>query len=407
MPLLPTTASAGPTDRTGRRRDGVVLLNWRDRTHPEGGGSELYAETLAHRLAARGEPVTMLCAAHPGAPREQAQDGVRLLRRGGRRTVYLWAAVLGLLGRLGPHGVVVEVHNGVPFLARLWSRRPVVVLVHHVHREQWPVVFGPRVARWGWWVESRLAPRVNRRCRYVAVSEVTREELVGLGVDRTRIDVVHNGTALPRAVTGARSPTPRIVVLGRLVPHKRVELLLDAVAELRHEVPGLAVDVAGDGYWLPQVHEHVARLGLADIVTVHGFVDEQTKAELLHRAWLHAVPSLKEGWGLSVVEAGTYGTPSVAFRSAGGLAESVVDGVSGVLVDDLRSWYEELRALLVDPQRCAELGGSARRHAARFDWDASAAAFDAVLAEVQAAGRAGPGRPADGRARDAQHWGDR
>ena len=78
------------------------------------------------------------------------------------------------LGRLGVPHTVIEVQNGVPFLARIWARRShVVVLVHHVHREQWHVVLPAPLAGVGWWVESRLAPRVNRRTAYVAVSRST------------------------------------------------------------------------------------------------------------------------------------------------------------------------------------------------------------------------------------------
>lgn len=370
-------------EQPARVRDGVLFLNWRDLTHPEGGGSELYVETVAQRLAAAGEPVTVLCAAHGNAPRDEVKDGVRYVRRGGRRSVYLWAAALGVAGRLGRHGVVVDVHNGVPFLANLWSRRPVVVLVHHVHREQWPVVFGPRAARVGWWLESRVAPRVNRGCRYVAVSEVTRDELVELGLTRAQVAVVHNGSHPPLATEVSRTEHPSLVVLGRLVPHKRVELVLAAAAELRHRVPGLQVDVLGEGYWHERLTERVAELGLGDVVTLHGRVDEQTKADVLARSWLHVVPSLKEGWGLSVVEAGTHGTPSVAFRSAGGLAESIVDGVSGMLLDDLTALPGALEALLTDSTRRADLGLGAQRRAARFSWPLSAHAFDDVLQAVR------------------------
>ncbi|MCW2777961.1 MAG: glycosyl transferase group 1 [Frankiales bacterium] len=358
---------------------GVVFLNWRDLTNPEGGGSELYVETVAQRLAATGEAVTVFCAAHANAPRDEVKDGVRYLRRGNHLTVYLWAALLGLFGGFGEHGLVVEVHNGVPFLARQWSRRPVVELVHHVHREQWPVVFGPVGARVGWWLESWLAPRVNRRCSYVAVSDVTRDELAGLGVDPARVTVVHNGTTPPLPTTAARTAHPSVVVLGRVVPHKRVELVLQAAAALRDALPGLRVDVVGDGYWLPALRDEVARLGLADVVTLHGRVDEQTKADLLARSWVHAVPSVKEGWGLSVVEAGTHSTPSIAFRAAGGLAESIVDGTSGVLVDDEQGLQDGLRTLLTDTVERERLALGARRHAARFTWAGTATAFGAVL----------------------------
>src|SRR5919198_1046156 len=131
----PGGTDGGTAGRVGR--GGVVILNWRDTRNPEGGGSELYVERIAAGLAARGRPVTMVCAGWPGAPREERRDGIRILRRGSRLTVYLWAALLYLSGRVGPHDVVVDVQNGLPFFAALYARRPVVVLCHHVHREQW------------------------------------------------------------------------------------------------------------------------------------------------------------------------------------------------------------------------------------------------------------------------------
>jgi glycosyltransferase involved in cell wall biosynthesis len=371
--------------RGARATEDVLILNWRDLTNPEGGGSELYVESVASRLAAAGDRVTLFCAAHTEAPRDELKDGVRYVRRGNHLTVYLWAAALLVLGRLGRTGTVLEVQNGVPFLARLWTRRRVVVLVHHVHREQWSVVFGRLGARLGWWLESWLAPRVNRRCGYVAVSEVTKAELVRLGVRADRVDVIHNGTSPALPTDEPRAAVPTIAVLGRVVPHKRVELVLEAAARLRHEVPGLRVEVAGDGYWLPMLRDRVTALGLDDVVVLHGRVSEQAKHDLLARAWVHAVPSVKEGWGLSVVEAGTHGTPSVAFRAAGGLAESIVDGRTGLLVDTPDELRVVLAELLANAPLRDLLGSGARAHAARFDWAATAAAFSDLLRFADAA----------------------
>ena len=163
----------------------VLILNWRDLTHPQGGGSERYAQEVAAGLVGRGHQVTLFCAAHPGAPDEELlTTGVRVVRAGDRLSVYPRGAVEFWRRRLGDPDVIVDVQNGVPFFSRLWSRRPVVVLCHHVHREQWPIVLGPRMAALGWWLESVVAPRVQRGLRYVTVSEASRAELVGLGVPR-------------------------------------------------------------------------------------------------------------------------------------------------------------------------------------------------------------------------------
>jgi glycosyltransferase involved in cell wall biosynthesis len=303
-----------------------------------------------------------------------------VVRRGGRLTVYLHAWWAHLTGRLGGHDVVVDVQNGMPFLSALWCRRPLVVLVHHVHREQWRVVMPPLQARVGWWVESRLAPRLYRRARYVAVSEATRQELVGLGVRPGAVTVVHNGMAAPRpAVAVPRTPFPSICVLGRLVPHKRVELALEAAARIRQHLPELRVRVAGQGYWEPRVRETVERLGLQDAVELLGWVDEETKQRVLASSWALAMPSVKEGWGLAVLEAAANGTPTVAFRAAGGLRESVLHGTTGLLADDLGEFTRHLAWVLLNRHLRERLGEAARAHAARFTWPQSVAAFAAVL----------------------------
>jgi glycosyltransferase involved in cell wall biosynthesis len=364
----------------------IAICNWRDLRHPEGGGSELYIESIATRLAAAGNRVTLMTAAVEGAPRDEVVGGVHYRRRGSHHTVYFRAA-WALLSRQVRPDVVVDVQNGVPFMSTLFTRRPVVALVHHVHREQWPIVFGPRAARVGWWVESRLGPFLYRRSQYVVVSEATRRELHELGIDSSRVAVVHNGTPTLSTPRIARSATPRIVVLGRLVPHKQVGVVLEAAAALRARYPGLIIDVVGQGYYETELRAQTSSLGLDGAVVFHGWVDEATKSDLLARAWVNAVPSVKEGWALSVVEAATHGTPSIAFAGAGGLDESIVAAVTGLLVVGGQAEFtRDLGELLGDPARCATLGQAACAHAAMFTWDDAALDMAAVL--DGAAGRA-------------------
>src|SRR3712207_3523257 len=132
---------------------------------------------MAEGLARAGLRVSLFCAAHDRAPGDEVIGGVRVVRRGGRLGIYP-RALLHVL-RQRPR-LVVDVQNGLPFGSSLVRRGPVVVLVHHVHREQWPIVFGRLGGAVGWWLESVVAPRIYRRSRYVTVSTATAEELVGL-----------------------------------------------------------------------------------------------------------------------------------------------------------------------------------------------------------------------------------
>ena len=373
----------------------VLLLCWRDTGHPQGGGSETYLQRIGAQLADAGMDVTLRTARYRGAERREVVDGVRISRGGGPYTVYIWAGLAMVASRLGlgplrkaRPDVVIDSQNGLPFLARLAFGRRVIVLVHHCHREQWPVA-GRVLGRVGWFVESRLSPRLHRRNQYVTVSLPSVRDLAELGVDTSRVAVVRNGLdeAPPHTLTGARSATPRVVVLSRLVPHKQIEDALDAVAVLRPRVPDLHLDVVGGGWWQDRLLQHAQRLGIAEAVTFHGHVDDVTKHALLQRSWIQLLPSRKEGWGLAVIEAAQHGVPTIGYRSSGGLTDSIVDGVTGLLVDSHADMVDSLERLLSDQVLREELGAKAAARSREFSWTQSAASMRAVVDTVHTGGR--------------------
>ena len=370
------------TDHDELRGRHVAFLSWRDTHNPEGGGAERYLEKMAQGLVERGVRVTIFCAAHAAAPPDEVVDGVRFIRRGSKLTVYSEGFRALARGRLGHVDVVVDVQNGLPFFTRAATRAPVVVLVHHVHREQWPVVYPGLVGRVGWAIEHGLAPRLYRSCQYVAVSRATRDELVPLGVDRRRVAVVHNGTD-PIVPTGVgKSAHPTLAVVGRLVPHKQVEHAIDAALALRDDHPDLRLHVVGSGWWEAELHRYAADRGAGDTVVFEGHVDENRKHEVYEQAWALALPSLKEGWGLVVGEAGMHRTPTVAYRSAGGTRESIAHDVSGLLGDEPRDFVDALRDLLTDAELRARLGEGSLEVSHRFTWEHAQESFAHVVAAV-------------------------
>lgn len=373
----------------------VLLLCWRDTGHPQGGGSETYLQRIGAQLAASGVAVTLRTARYPGAARREVIDGVRISRAGGRYSVYVWALFamaaarlgMGPLRRVRPD-VVLDTQNGLPFLARLVYSRRVVLLVHHCHHEQWPVA-GPVLGRFGWLVESRLSPALHRHNQYVTVSLPSARDLVGLGVANERIALVRNGLdeAPEASLRAPRASSPRVLVLSRLVPHKQIEDALAAVALLRSSIPGLHLDIVGGGWWWQRLVDHAARLGISDAVTFHGHIDDVAKHHVMQQSWVHVLPSRKEGWGLAVVEAAQHAVPTIGYRSSGGLADSIIDGVTGVLVDSRAELVNRLQQLLDDPVLRDQLGAKAQARSAEFSWRQSADAMRSVLESVMAGDR--------------------
>ena len=177
--------------------------------------------------------------------------------------------------------------------------RPVVVLVHHVHREQWPVVYGPVRSRIGWWIESRLAPRVYRGSAYVAVSDATRHGARRAGrARRATSTVVHNGCERPCS-TPPPADHPGSWCSAGSCPTSASSTSLAAAAELRADHPGLRVEVVGDGWWSPHLAEEAERLGVERPRRLHRLRRRAGQARGALRApGCSPLPSLKEGWGL-------------------------------------------------------------------------------------------------------------
>lgn len=249
--------------------------------------------------------------------------------------------------QIGDCDLLVEVCNGMPYLAPLWHRGPTMCLVNHVHTDLWQLRFGGPLApaaRLGRRLEHWSLTAAQRRNLVVAVSSSTATALRAIGVERERIRVVHNGVEEP-GPRAERSPEPLFVAVGRLVEYKRIDLLLRLWERVRPVTGGRLV-IVGDG---PERGRLEAMAGPG--VEFAGHVSEAEKHRLLCAAWLLLHPSAVEGWGLVVTEAAVRETPSVAF-DVPGLRDSVVDGETGVLArGSPRSPPHGVRS------RCRPIGG--------------------------------------------------
>jgi glycosyltransferase involved in cell wall biosynthesis len=362
----------------GLRR--VHLLAWRDLDDPEAGGSEVHAATVAGLWAEAGIEVTMRTSEAPGLPRTIERDGYRVVRRGGRYLVFPQAALAEMTGRAGPRDGLVEIWNGMPFLSPVWSRGPRAVWLHHVHAEMWQMTLPEPLATMGRLFERRVAPPFYRRTPVVTLAESSRRELVDeLGFPEERVHVVAPGLDPRFGPGGTRSASPLVVAVGRLTPVKRFHLLIEALAEVKRDIPALEAVIVGEGYERPLLEARVSELGAASWIQLPGRLDDADLVDLYRRAWLLAASSIREGWGMTITEAAACGTPAVATRISGH-ADALVDGVSGVLVEPDRL-AGALTHLLRDDAERLRLGKGAREHAEQLTWEATAIGTLRVLAD--------------------------
>ena len=354
----------------------ILLLNWQDRLNPQAGGAETHLHEIFGRLARRGHDVTLLASGWKGAPSRDRLDGIEVHRTGGRHTFSV-AAPRYYRERLAGEGydVVVDALNKVPLFSPWWARQPVVLLVHHLFgRTAFQEASFP-VAALTWLLERPIA-RAYRGVPVQAISHSTADDLVRRGLRREDVEVIHPGVDLDFFAPDPaveRYPEPTFVYLGRLRRYKGVEIVLEAFARVVGEGVPARLIVAGKGEWEASLRALAAKLGIEARVEFTGFVTEERKREIFRRARANVFPSPKEGWGITNLEAAGCATPTVASDSPG-LRESVVDGVTGLLVPhgDVGRMAAALRDLATSPGTAAALGAGALEFSKGFTWERAA-----------------------------------
>lgn len=356
----------------------VLVLNERDPLHPKAGGAEVHVAEIARRLAGMGFEITQLACGFPGASPTEQLDGLAVRRLGSLGVYYpraVWTTALET--RRGRFDVVVEHLNKVPFCARAYSAAPVVAVNHHLFGESaflqvaWPIAAAVVSI-------ERLIPWVYRDVAFLAVSESSRQDLVRRGIAPERIGLLPNGISFPTIEPRPVSQRPwRLVYLGRLESYKRIDLLLRATALLSPRHPQLELILVGRGAERERLERLASELGIGDRTRFTGFVSDAERDRWVADARVCVCPSVKEGWGLTVVEANALGVPVVA-TDAPGLRDAVRDGETGLLVQDAApdAFVDRLvgaiERLLSDEEELARLSTAAVAWSRRFDWDSSA-----------------------------------
>ncbi|MCC6766682.1 MAG: glycosyltransferase family 4 protein [Deltaproteobacteria bacterium] len=365
-------------------RPHLFVLNERDLANPLAGGAEVHQNEVFGRLAARGFPVTVVCAGYPGAPPVGEERGMRVLHAGNRYTFYLRGPLVAhrLVRDVGDRALLVENLNKLPFYGPLWSNVPVLGLVHHLfgatafRQERFPIAAAT-------YLSERPIPWVYRRVPMIAVSPSTRDDLIARGVPAANVTFIPNGLDHERYRPAGQAPGPTVLSLGRVETYKRIDVVIDAMPRVLARVPAAKLVIVGRGEAVADLERRVARLRLASAVEFRGFVDEAEKVALYQSARVFVNPSEKEGWGLTVLEAAACGAPAVASDSPG-LRDSVRHDESGLLVPhgDVGACAAAMLRLLSEDATWESLRAGALAWAARFTWDSVTDQIEAVIDRV-------------------------
>jgi glycosyltransferase involved in cell wall biosynthesis len=369
----------------------VLAVNWLDLENPQAGGAEIHFFEIFKRFVGAGDVVTLVCSGWKGAAPRTTIDGIEVRRVGGRHT-------FAALGRRAvrealasaPYDVVVEDVNKLPLYLPTLTRLPSYTIVPHLfggtafQEASFPVATLV-------WLAERPISWVYRRSAFHAISESTRDELVQRGVDVKAIRVIYPGVDAewftPDGAT-PRAEVPTFLYVGRLKRYKGIDMALRAMEGVRARYPEAVLQIAGHGSDRARLAALVDALGLGNSVQFLGFVDEEEKRRLLRQAWAHVFPSVKEGWGISNVEASACGTPAIAADSPG-LRESVIHEQTGLLVPfgDPEALASAMIRVAGDTEFRDRLGVGGREFAVGLSWERTADQTRAHVLETASASR--------------------
>lgn len=312
------------------------------------GGAEHWYRQFAEGLAAAGHEVTYLTRRQWDAEDAPCLPGVRVVAVSKREPLYtedgrrrIGEAVrfgAGVLRHLTRNPGRYDVVHTAAFpyfsllaarLALLRDRFRLVVDWHEVWTlGYWQEYLGPLGGHVGYRIQ-RACIRVPQHANCYAQLHVDRLRSEGLTGPIMLIEGMYTGESEPQPV---RDAEPLVVYAGRHIPEKRVPALIPALIAARERLPGLRAALFGDGPDRQDVLREIDRRGIGDWLTAPGFVDIHELDDAMAHALCVVLPSRREGYGMIVIEAAAYGTPSVVVAGPDNAAvERIVDGVNGVV----------------------------------------------------------------------------
>ncbi len=354
----------------------ILALNWEDLLNPQAGGAEVHLQEILKRIAQKGHKITLLCSGFPGCEPKEEIDGISIIRRGSRFNFNLVAPfALKTLLKQKRWDIVIEDINKIPFFSPLYHKLPLLVVIPHLFSDsvfkEINFVLGTYI-----YLSEKPISRIYKGFRFMVISESTKEDLVKRGLPADDIFVIHCGidhTLYHPDPSVKKDTVPTVIYLGRLKKYKSIDHLLSAFSRSLKKIPEAKLVVVGEGDFKGSLINLTSRLNMKDKVEFTGFVDKSEKVKRLQKAWVAVYPSLKEGWGLTNIEANACGTPVIA-SNVPGLKDSVLDGKTGLLFEygNVQELSDYLTNILSDADYREKLRQGGLAWAKGFSWDDAA-----------------------------------
>ena len=354
----------------------VVWFSWKDRYHPLAGGAEIVSNNIREKLAQDGHEVLLFTARYKGSSRKETISGVQVRRYGNRLTVYLLCLAQFMFLPRSAFDIVIDEMNTLPFWVGAFTRKPKLLLSYQLAREVWYYQLKPPFSTIGYKLEP-IYLKILARFYPLAITESNSTSIELMAHGFKSVDIFRVGMDLKPIVQfrpATSSQMNNLVFLGALRPMKRPLDAIKAFEIAKKNLSDLTLTIVGSDVdsHASLVKQYVLKSKYTNSIHLIGSVTGQEKVDTLKSAGAIITTSVKEGWGLIVSEAGSQGTPAIAY-DADGLRDSVKDGVTGILAvnNDISDLARQVVRLLSDTKKRNTFGKNAWVFSKQFTFDNS------------------------------------
>jgi len=355
----------------------ILWLAHRDPMNPKAGGAERTIYEVCTRLAKKGHKITLLTGGWKGCRPREDLDGIAIFRYGKNLGPHLALPIFLLKNKYDI--IVNDLGHAVPWVLSTFMSKHNIVFFRHLHARSLPGQVNPLLAKIITSVEKCYF-LLYRKTPFVTESSTSNADLKNLGINEELIHIIPPGVNRDLFHPMEKSTFPTMVYFGGMRKYKRPEESVYLLKNLIGRIDGLKLIIVGTGPQLTKVKDLVKELKIQDYVTFTGRLDEKELSSIVASSWLNIHTSVTEGWGYSILEASSAGTPTVAYNVPG-VVDSIENGINGLKVKDgdrdalARSALE----ILTNPQKW---WSSSIEVAKKYSWDKTAEMWDKLIHKI-------------------------
>ncbi len=363
----------------------ILIFNWRDTKNPKSGGAEIVTLEHAKAWVKKGHSVVWFTSGFKNSKKSEIINGVNIVRRGNFLTVFLFAPIFYLYSGQKFDLVIDEIH-GIPFFTPIFVRKPKIAFIHEVAGEIWDYMFPFPLNKLGKFLEP-LYFKFYKNIKFWTDADSTVDDLIKKGIKKENCIVI-NCPILnkPLRKLPKKEDFPTFIFVSRVVKMKGIEEVIRAFFYILREIKDARLWIVGGGEksYVEELKETMNSYSISPRVKFFGQVSEEKKLTLMKKAHILLHASVKEGWGLVVIEAASMGTPSVVFN-ASGLRDSVKNGKTGIVLEEnsTKEMAIQAVALIKNNKKYAEFQKNCLKWAGSLTWEKATSQSLKLLDEVK------------------------